>query len=300
MEKADVVIVGGGVSGLCCASRVCDAGIDCQLFEASDELGGRVRSDEIDGFILDRGFQVLLTAYPEAQAFLDYQSLDLNTFEPGALIRYRGKFRRFSDPWRRPQYALATAVSPVASLVDKLRIVGLRRKACAGSLADLYERQERSALSLLRDCGLSERIIRSFFKPFLGGVFLEPELTTSSRMFEFVFRMFSRGDAALPAAGMGAIPRQIASELPNGVIRLNAPVKTIRGRQIELENGAQIKAGAIVVATEEPTAANLLHRKSEPAGRSVCCVYFTANRPPISEPILILNGDGTGSNHGTI
>ncbi len=294
MEKADVVIVGGGVSGLCCARRLCEVGIVCQVFEASDDVGGRVRSDAVDGFILDRGFQVLLTAYPEAQAILDYKSLDLKHFEPGALIRYRGKFRRFSDPWRRPQHALATAVSPVASLSDKFRIAGLRRKACAGSLDDLHRREEQTTLGLLRDRGFSERIIRSFFTPFLGGVFLEPELATSSRLFEFVFRMFSRGEAALPATGMGAIPRQIASKLPDGVVRLNAPVKTIRGRQIELESGQQISSSAVVVATEEPIASKLLGREKQVAGRSVCCSYFMADRPPIMEPILILNGDGIG------
>ena len=111
-----VLIVGGGLAGLCCARYLNQQGIENEVLEASDRAGGRVRTDEVDGFLLDRGFQVLLTAYPEAQRVLDYESLELCRFEPGALVRYRGKFRRFADPWRQPRHLLATALSPLAHL----------------------------------------------------------------------------------------------------------------------------------------------------------------------------------------
>ncbi len=237
---------------------------------------------------------MLLNAYPEVQAILDYKALQLKAFEPGALIRYRGKFRRLADPWRRPQQALSTAFSPAATLTDKLRMARLRRHVCSGTLADLYERQERPTLVALRQSGFSERIIGAFFRPFLGGVFLEADLATSSRMFEFVFRMFSSGDAALPAAGMRTIPEQIASQLPDGVVALGTPVKAISGRQVELANGNQVKAKAVVIATEEPAAGKFLGRKADVVGRSVTCIYYAAQQPPIEEPILVLNGDGIG------
>ncbi len=294
METADVIIVGGGVAGLCCAGRLSAAGLTCRVLEASDEVGGRVRSDAVEGFLLDRGFQVLLTAYPEAQARLDYEALDLQRFEPGALIRYRGKFRRLSDPWRRPRHALATALSPLATFGDKLRMAALRRDVCAGPLEGLYQHEERTTKGVLGERGFSQRIIRTFFTPFLGGVFLEKELATSSRLFEFVFRMFSQGDAALPAGGMGAIPRQLAQQLPQGVIQLGTAVQRLAGHQLELASGEQMSGRAIVIATEEPVAAKLLRKEPAAAGHSVCCLYFTADQAPIAEPILILNGDGTG------
>ena len=124
-----VVIIGGGLSGLTCAKELHAAGVDFLLFEASDAVGGRVRTDEVDGFLLDRGFQVLLTAYPEAIRHLDYDALKLKAFEPGSLIRANDEFHQMSDPWRRPQHALQTAFAPVGSLMDKLRIGRLRWSA---------------------------------------------------------------------------------------------------------------------------------------------------------------------------
>ena len=132
--KLDAIVIGGGLAGLVCASNLHRSGISCLLVEASDQIGGRVRTDEVDGFLLDRGFQVFLTAYPEALATLDYEQLELCRFEPGAMIRYRGKFHRFSDPWRRPQHAISTALSPAATLADKFRIASFRKHTTRGQL----------------------------------------------------------------------------------------------------------------------------------------------------------------------
>ena len=180
MSNPDVLIVGAGLSGLCCAHHLTKRGITCDILEASDTIGGRVKTDEVDGFLLDHGFQVLLTSYPEAQAVLDYEALDLRKFEPGALIRSNGTFHRFVDPWRRPKHLLATATSPVASIADKIRVAGLRRDLCSQSLHELYNRPEVSTLERLREDGFAESITERFFRPFLGGDFLEFELNTSS------------------------------------------------------------------------------------------------------------------------
>lgn len=294
MSNRKVFIIGGGLAGLCCARRLNESGVSFQLLEASDDVGGRARTDEVDGFLLDRGFQVLLTAYPEAQEVLDYDALNLARFAPGALVRYRGKFHRFADPWRSPRHAVATAISPIGTLLDKLRVARLRSRVCRGALDELFERQETTTIDALRDAGFSAQIIEPFFRPFLGGVFLDHELVTSSRMFEFVFRMFASGDAALPSQGMGAIARQIADQLPEASLRTGASVESLDGTMVRLASGEVLQAGAIVVACEAPAAANLLGDTSPPSGQTVTCLYFAADRPPVDEPILILNGDGNG------
>ncbi len=294
MSDPEVLIVGGGLAGLCCALRLHVAGISSRIFEASDGVGGRARTDTVDGFLLDRGFQVLLTAYPEARQVLDYRSLELVHFEPGALIRYQGKFHRLVDPWRRPRHLLSTATAPVASLVDKLRVARLRRRVCRASLEELYARPETTTIDALRKEGFSERIIEHFFRPFLGGVFLDRELRTSSRMFEFVMRMFAAGDAALPARGMGAMAAQIAARLPKETVRTGAHVESIHGNSIRLSGGESFRGQAIVVACDAPAAAKLLGTEMPAAGQSVTCLYFAADRAPITEPILVLNGENQG------
>ncbi len=292
--RRKVVIVGGGLAGLACGLRLHESGIPFLLLEAASEVGGRARTDTVDGFQLDRGFQVLLTSYPEAQRILDYETLGLARFAPGALIRYRGKFRRFVDPWRSPRHFLTTAFSPIGSLADKLRMSRLRSRVTRGSLESLFSRPEITTSQALRKDRFSAAMTERFFRPFLGGVFLEPELATSSRMFEFVFRMFATGDAALPASGMGALAGQIAHKLPADWIRLNAKVAAIEDNAVRLTSGEVLTADRIVVACDAHAAARLLGTPPPPPGRSVTCLYFTASAPPAEEPILVLNGDGCG------
>ena len=235
-----------------------------------------------------------MTAYPETRAALDYAKLQLCKFEPGALVRYRGAFHRFADPWRRPQYLFPTALSPVATLTDKLRVASFRKYTTRGTLEDLYQRPEQTTLELLQGRGFSDTIIRRFFQPFLGGVFLDRSLQTSSRMCEFVFRMFSLGDAAVPAGGMAAIPRQLAEALPADAISTNCRVDRINGTSAVTMDGQQIAAKSLVIATEKPAAQRLLGNAEPAPGNRVLCLYFAADESPIREPILVLNGEGEG------
>lgn len=295
-SNPSVLIVGGGLAGLCCALRLQDAGVRCQILEASHTVGGRVKTETYQGFLLDHGFQVLLTAYPEAKRVLNYEELQLKSFTPGALIRFRGRFHSWVDPWRRPQHAWKTLISPIGSISDKLRIALLSQRLKSLSLEQIHSRPEVDTLSYLYQNGFSEKIIRRFFKPFLGGVFLESELKTTSRKFEFVFRMFGEGDAAIPAKGMGEITQQLTDRLPPGTIRLNCPVQQIaNSTTVELVSGEQVHGSTIVLACDLKTTAKLLNvepkRNSENA---VHCFYYGVDKPPIDDPILILNGDGTG------
>lgn len=303
----DVVIIGAGLAGLCCARELTRRGENCLLLEASDRVGGRVRTEIVEGFRIDRGFQVLLTSYPEARAILDFDALQLHEFLPGALVRYGGKFHELTDPWRRPFAALKSLASPIGTFTDKLRVADYRGKVLRGPLAEGFEAPETTALEDLREAGFTPAMIDRFFRPFLGGIFLDPQLATSNRMLRFVFRMFSLGPATLPAGGMEAIPRQLAAGLPAGTLRLNTPVTSIRADGVTLADGSQIPARAVVVATEGPAADRLLQtlpsaapgtgRFSEAiatAGQGVTCLSFAAARAPVTQPILVLNGEGTG------
>ena len=256
----DVLIVGAGLAGLCCARRLQNQGIRCLLLEAANSVGGRIRTDVVDGFRLDRGFQVFLTSYPEAKQILDYDGLRLRSFLPGALVRHGGRFHQLTDPWRRPFAALRSLFSPIGSFADKLRVARLRSRSLKGTLEERFRDPETTTLKSLQDAGFSTAMIERFFRPFLGGIFLDSELDTSSRMFHFVFRMFSLGSASLPAEGMEAIPRQLASGLPPDSVRLGTRVVGVQSGSVRLDTGEEIKGRAVVVATEGAGAAQLLGR----------------------------------------
>ncbi len=290
----DVLIVGAGLAGLCCARRLQQHGFRCRVLESSDGVGGRMRTDLVEGFRLDRGFQVFLTSYPEAKSVLDYEALRLKSFLPGALVRYGGRFHELTDPWRRPFAALQSLRSPIGSLADKLRVGRFRAQSLRGTLEDRFRDPETTSLRALQDAGFSVEMIDRFFRPFLGGIFLDPDLQTSSRMLNFVFRMFSLGKACLPAEGMEAIPRQLAAGLQPGSIHFGSQVIRVQSGSVTLANGETLHGQAVVVCVDGQTAADLLGDTISSAGQGTTCLYFSAPCSPIIQPILVLNGEGRG------
>ncbi len=285
------VVVGAGLAGLAAASEFAAAGHEVAVFEASDGVGGRVRTDSHDGFLLDRGFQILLTAYPEAQRLLNYEALDLRAFAPGASISIDGEMHRIGDPFRDPSQLINTATAPIGSVLDKARILAFRLAVNKGTLEDLWRREDTTALARLQDAGFSETMINRFLKPLFAGITLDPQLGSSSRHLEFVFRMLSAGDAAVPANGMGEIPNQLAKNIPDNGLHLNTPVASVTGDSVVLPDGTRIEADAVVVATD-PTAAAVLTDSPDPGWRGVTTVWMSAPEPPVVEPVLVLNGDG--------
>ena len=290
-----VLIIGAGLAGLACARRLVQSGITCTVLEASDGIGGRVRTDHIEGFQLDRGFQVFLSGYPEARKTLDYAELDLRPFHPGALIRYGGRFHLMSDPFRRPQDMVHTLISPIGSFADKLRMWRMRQDALHHHLCSKMRDPARPTDEVLRAYQFSNAMVMHFFRPFLSGVFLDTELRTPCWIFEHVWGAFCRGATALPRDGMGAIAQQLAAPLPLGTIRLNEAVQYIQGSSVVLESGEQVTGDVLVVATDDATAARLCGGDvATGSARGSVTLYFDAPAAPQRGPWLILNGEGTG------
>lgn len=289
MSDEPVVIVGAGLAGLACANALHDAGRSVLVLEAADRVGGRVRTDRVDGYQLDRGFQVLLTAYPEAHRQLDLEALHLRAFDPGALIHIGRSSSVIVDPFRSPTRVLDAALSPAATLPDKLRVARLRRRVRAVHPATLLRGDDMSSMDALRADGFSDRTIERFLRPLFGGIQLDPELSTSRRMFDIIFRTLADGDSAVPEAGMQAIPDQLAAKLPSDSIRLGTAARSIGTREVHTDDGT-VRAAAVVVAAEGPAAADLLDLPSV-GSKSVGAVYFAADRAPTDEKLVVLNGE---------
>lgn len=291
--RTDVLIVGAGLAGLVAARVLETAGRNVTVVEASDGVGGRVRSDEVDGFILDRGFQVYLTGYPEPPRHLDIEALDLRRFEPGALVWRDGRGSLVSDPFRRPLTLPSTALSSAGTIADKLRIATLRRRLVRTDPRDLLRGDDAPTREALRGSGFSDRMIERFFRPLVGGIQLDPGLGTSRRMFDVIFRTLAVGDSAVPARGMGEIPRQLAAGLERSSIHLGVEVARVAPGRVDLADGRSVAADSVIVATEGPVAARLLGI-APVASRPVSCVYFDAPRPPVRGAHVILDGGSSG------
>lgn len=287
----EVVIVGAGLAGLCCARQLARAGVRFVILEASDGVGGRVRTDVVDGFRLDRGMQNYLSSYPEGKRVLDLNALNLRPFDRALLVRARGRFRRFAQPRDEFWTAVKSAFHPLGTFRQKLRAVRLPAVAAAIS----PDSSDESTAAFLARAGVGEGLTTAVFRPFLSAVFLEPDLATSARFLRFVYSIFGTGRACLPAAGMQAIPAQLAAGLPPDAVRLNCPAVGLNGTTVSLPWWEAITARAVVVATDGPTAARLTGGAvSEPGSNGTVTLYYAAAASPIRKPVLMVDGDGTG------
>jgi phytoene dehydrogenase-like protein len=287
LTDVDVVVVGAGLAGLSCARHLMNRSVSFIILEADDRIGGRLKTDVLDGFLLNHGFQVLQTAYPEARRQLDYHRLELKPFAPGAIIRAAGKFMRVSDPRRRPRDIWSSLTAPVGTFADRLRMLRIASSARRGSISNLFQSPDMTTLEYLQSQGISEKMI-DFFKPFFGGVCLDPEIQASSNVFKYVLRVFAEGDVALPGQGMEAIASQLAEDLPEATIRTGTRVESIHPGGAVLTSGQTLKCRAVVLATDGPETLRLLGKSAS------MCLYFAAPIAPINDPYLILNGEGTG------
>ena len=287
MNKQDykIHIIGAGVSGLIAASVLENHGYHPVVIEASDRVGGRVKTDIIDGYQLDHGFQVLLTAYPAVQKYLDYDALELQKILPGASIFKGNDQKIIGDPLRDISLLFPTLLSGIGNLSDKVKILKLNQKLKNKSMSTIFSETEQSTLAYLTDFGFSKDIITDFFTPFFSGIFLETQLETSSRMFEFVYKMFGEGHATIPKAGMEAIPKQLLKTLKTTTFKYHTKVTALKDGTITLDDDTQLESQYTIVATEASgLISNLKNQSTE--WKSCTTLYFQTETRAIDKKLI--------------
>ncbi|MDX1934574.1 MAG: NAD(P)/FAD-dependent oxidoreductase [Capsulimonadales bacterium] len=292
-----VIVIGAGVAGLTCARQLHRAGIEVLLLEASDNVGGRVRSDVVDGYVLDRGFQVFFTAYPAARRQLDYHRLRLCRFEPGAILACGSTRQVVSDPLRDPGSAIPSMLASLVPFPDKWRTARLTAQLLAATDDPLTAGGDETTLDYLYRVGFSQRYIETFLRPFFAGIFLTDRLETSARAFRFDWRMLATGDTTVPERGMGQISQQLAEELfRDGRILLNTRVTALRfgssGVCVGVESDREFRAAdRVIVATPAPEAARLTGRELPTGAVGNITVYFGGDAPIQNSRKILLNAN---------
>ncbi|MBZ9626883.1 FAD-dependent oxidoreductase [Psychroflexus sp. CAK57W] len=290
MQDQKIAIVGAGLSGLVTAINLEQAGFKPQLFEATDRVGGRVKTDYRDGYTFDHGFQVLLTEYPATQKYLNYDLLELQHFYPGSVIYNKGQLDKIGDPLRQFSLLWPTLTSKIGSVADKLKVLKLNTELKKKSFDDIFLAEEKTTLQYLKDYGFSEDIIHNFFRPFFTGIFLEHELKTSSRKFEFVYKMFGKGSAAIPKKGIQAIPNQLMAQLKQTKIHFNTPVKSVQDQEVTFVNDSKETFDYVIIATEASyLIPNLKNQHS--LWKSVDNFYVSVKQRAFKEPMIALIAD---------
>ena len=273
-----IYIVGAGISGLIAATVLEKNGYKPVIIEATETVGGRLKTEIVNGYQLDHGFQVLLTAYPAVKKYIDLEALSPQKILPGATIFKNSKQFVIGDPLRESSVLYSTLFTGIGTLSDKIKILLLNQRLKKKTIDDIFSSKEQSTLSYLKDLGFSNAIIDDFFRPFFTGVFLEKKLDTSSRMFEFIYKMFGEGHTVIPKSGIAAIPKQLASNLKHTSFKFNTKVSAVKDGEIKLSNNETIESHFTIVATEPSLVIpNLKNQATE--WKSCDTLYFeTENR----------------------
>ena len=294
-KKADVVVVGAGIAGLTAAYILQKKGYKVHVFEAAKQVGGRIRTDKVEGFSLDRGLQLFHTAYPELKSVIDSKKLNVKPIYNGTLIRYNGDFNLISNPSKQFKDILSTVVASNGTWKDKLKMIKFMAEANSLNESKLITKNDIPADQYLEEFGFSEKFINSFFRPFLASSCLDNDMKTPSRLLKFIFKMFDRGTVGLPEKGMSSIPEQLASKLEKGTIHLQSKVKKVSSAGIQLLKGDFITADKVLIATNSLALNQLLPDYDiDLSSNHVSCLYFAMEVPPVSKPIIVLNGEEKG------
>ena len=289
----DVIVIGAGLAGLAAAYHLVDGGLRVTVLEAADRAGGRMATDEVDGFRLDRGPQLLNTCYPELTRLPGLRGLRLTPLAPGAHVRAGGRGYRVGDP-RGAWAAVNSPRAPIGSALDRARLGASLNRLAGTSTSRLAGRPESTAAQALAARGFAPRLVEGFLRPLLAALLCDPELGTSSRVADLVLRGFARGRPCLPAGGAARVPERLAAALPPGTIRFGARAARIAVNAVSTEDGAELPCRAVVVATDARAAGRLLPGLRVPAFHQVTVVHHAAASLPLREPVLVLDADRLG------
>ncbi len=296
-QEHDVIVVGAGLAGLAAARQLSIHGVDVVVLEAGDDVGGRVRTDRVDGLLLDRGFQLYNPAYPEAARVLDHEALELKAFIPGVVAQTDRGPTRLADPRRQPRWASDALSSRSGRLAGKLRFAAYAWGTARQSPQERSDRPDMPAEVALLSAGVDPAFLETVVRPFLSGVFLEDRLATSRRFLDLVLTSFIHGVPAVPARGMQAIPEQLRDALPEGSVRCGVRVESVMDGRVSTDAG-ELVARSVIVATDGPAAARLLPGLHVPEGRDVTTWYFLADGDPAlltaGAPVVVVDGRGRG------
>ena len=289
-DSKTIYIIGAGVSGLIAAYELEQAGYFPKIIEQSAEVGGRVKTLQEKGYALDIGFQVLLSSYPMVNKYFDVDALNLIKLQPGALIYVDGKAISIGDPLRNWKMLIPTVFADIGSFNDKFKILKLNYRLKKKSIQDIFESTETSTLQYLIQLGFSPKIIERFFKPFFAGIFLESSLKTSSRMFEFVYKMFGDGYATIPQLGIGAISNQLKNKLQQTEFLFNSEVKKITNDFIVMCNGEKFSHEGLILASNSSSIVSSA-KDEDKKWKSCMCIYFEVDQTNIPEHTIALIAD---------
>lgn len=329
--QADVVIVGAGIAGLSAAHRLTSAGITTAVLEAAPCVGGRMATEKVDGFRLDRIGQLLSTAYPELRLTPGLDALVLRAFAPGVLLHSDGRRHRAGAPANAggargalhtvralasaPRTSRAASVprvraprplskpvpvprsragAPLGTAVDQARLGAALTRLAAAPVERLLSRPELPAAEALAARGIPPRTIDGFLRPLLAALLCDPELTTSSRCADLALRAFASGRLCVPEGGAEALPELLARALPPGTVHTGVRVTSIATTSVTTAEHGEIRCRAVLVATDARTAAGLLPGLRVPEFHPVTVVHHTTDEPPATGASLLLDADRGG------
>ncbi|MFF0448385.1 NAD(P)/FAD-dependent oxidoreductase [Streptomyces sp. NPDC004609] len=312
-DHADVVIVGAGVAGLAAAHRLTSAGVSVSVLEAAPRPGGRMATEDVDGFRLDHVGRLLTTSYPELRRMAGLDTMPLRLFSPGVLVHSGGRLQRTGETVCRTgepgsarrgspnarrgvggAFTVARALVNAPRPLDEARLGASLARLGVMPLERLTSRPERSVEAALTARGLPVRTVSGFLRPLLSALLCDPELTTSSRCADLALRGYARGRMCVPEGGAASLPERLAASLPPGTVLTGVRVKDASISRVSTEEYGELSCRALVLATGARQAAELLPGLRVPEFHPVTVLHHTAPVAPPTGAALVLDADGGG------